>query len=96
MQHGPCCGFLPYLQVSIDQVEDEDPRHADKELRGGTEVAQVDAQHPQLFHRLDVGGHDLVGRGDGDGEVLPSAVVADQAKLADAAHGLRGGWGLGV
>ena len=88
--------FLPYLEVSIDQVEHEHPRNADEELRGGTEVAEVDAQHPQLLHRLDVGGHDLVRGGDGDGEVLPRAVVADQAELANAAHRLGGGRGLGA
>lgn len=60
-----------HLQVSVDEVKDEDSGHADAELHGGAEAAQVDPQDLQLLHGLDVRRHDL-GRGrDGDGDVLP-------------------------
>lgn len=88
----------PYLEVPVDQVEYEDAGHGDQELRGGVEVAQVDAQHPQLVHRLDVGRHHDLGGGrrrDGDGQVLPRGaggvvvVVADQAAELHATHRRR-------
>lgn len=43
-----------YLQISIDEVKDKDSGHADEELCGGTEAAQVDSQDSQLLHGLDV------------------------------------------
>lgn len=59
-----------HLQVSVDEVKDEDAGHADAELHGGAEAAQVDAQDLQLLHGLDVRRHDLGGGRDGDGDVL--------------------------
>lgn len=71
------------LQVSIDEVKEEDSSHTDEELCGRAEAAQVDAQDSELLHRLDVRRHDLLcRRGDGDGDVLPRTVVADQAIFA--------------
>lgn len=46
---------LCYLEVSIDEVKDEDSGHTDEELCGGTEAAQVDSQNLQLLHRLYMG-----------------------------------------
>lgn len=47
--------FLCYLEVSIDEVKDEDSGHTDEELCGGTEAAQVDSQNLQLLHGLYMG-----------------------------------------
>ena len=70
------------LQVTVDEVEQEDSRHAHQELRGRVEAAQVNAQHAQLIHRADVRRHHLRGGGDRDGDVLPRAVVTQQGELA--------------
>lgn len=73
-------------------MKEEDARNADAELGSCVEAAQVDAQHSQLLHRLDVRRHrDLTGRRNGDRQMLPGVVVVHRAEFVT--HGV---WGLEI
>lgn len=64
-----------YLKVAIDEVKEKHSSHADEELRGSAETAQVQSKHSELLYRFDVRGHRLCGGGDRDGDVLSGVIV---------------------